>query len=246
MDNFTFSKERPELESFRYLWKLDDKEWVRQRKADWKHLAENGLARISAKGKRQYKDYFLQAKKDDFIGAVNLYFLTPFDSAESARDVFWSKLIDYQGREELLLGYLERAATYGEGISWIKDDARYFADGVLGNEYSEVIDTTSRPRNIAPDPGFIGEQFLRKTFLLLKGDIARLAYLPAIDYYISTIKYANKGKLDDSIGIDVYIDSAQAVLKSDSGRACALDSAKEICQREETIRANWAMTVKLP
>ena len=42
------TKQQEALSQFRYLWKLDDKAWVKERNEQWKYLAEHNFSRDSA------------------------------------------------------------------------------------------------------------------------------------------------------------------------------------------------------
>ncbi|WP_416398396.1 hypothetical protein [Allohahella sp. A8] len=238
MEGNIWGAKRDKLEKIRYLWKLDDPEWMRQRKADWKYIAANNLAGVSAKEKADWKRYFVLGEKEHYIGYLSAYFLTPFSSPESAHEVFWSDILDSTGRAMVETGYLDWAAEKGQGLPWLRSHLQSFVEGVLGQGYPLIRKDT--PSSQSHHATLISRWFISRTKDLMSGELEYCAVAEAVDYHVSAFTFADPAELTATCDLEHYICLAKSVLKSETGRQCAYECAEQIVAKEDTIRANWS------
>ena len=127
------------LEKFKYLWKLEDPEWVGERKSQAKFIAKklksNGN---SAATIREYTSYFLSGEMTGFIDESYKFFMTPIDSAETARLVFESQLFARDQRKTLYGLYATLDFRFCPEIDWLEDHVVYFIQGILGESFEEI------------------------------------------------------------------------------------------------------------
>ena len=141
------------LQGFSHLWKTDDEQWVAQRKAQWEYIvAHNFDPKDSETYKRLCGKYFIYGEKDE--QHLNLlYFLTPIDSAATAKQLYDSELFVATEKKQLMVDYILMAMKFGAQMPWLKQNIRYFVEGVIGNEYKKLeMKSGRRMKVISPAP----------------------------------------------------------------------------------------------
>ena len=145
------------LQQFHYLWRLDNKDWVKERKEQWKYLAENNFLESSAKSLKKNSLYFVKGEIDEYIGESIQFLFTPYDSSECARSVFYSELFTPYDCSLIFSRFINSASKFGKDLPWLRQHIIWFIDGVMGKKY-EVIEekdgSFGECRVLSPEPGF--------------------------------------------------------------------------------------------
>jgi len=231
-----------DLKKFHFLWKKEDQTWLNARKEDWRLLISHGFSEFGASERKEYQEYFLYGQKDSYISETIIFFLTPIDSAETAKKFFHSLVFSTSGRAKLLAGYLDAASDFGPGLSWQHEQIRYFVEGVLGKTYSVLQEQNgSRMETYSTEPTFWCQGFTMQALAVLRDEREYHGYVEAVDYFVSALKYAypEKWKLRRST-VDVLLDTANSTLTTPGASEVALYLARQLTERETEIRANWA------
>jgi len=230
------------LKEFLYLWKTEDQTWLNARKEDWRRLVSQGFSEFGAAERKEYLEYFLHGKKDGYISESILFFLTPFDSAETAKKFFHSSVLDTSGRAKVLVGYLDVASDYGQELSWLRDQIRYFVEGVLGDTYRVLQEQSGkRLKRYSTEPTFWCEGFTTRAMGVLLGERDYHGYVETVDYFVSALKYAlpENWRLGRSPA-DTLLDAANSTLATSTASEVARQLARQLMEKEAEIRSNWA------
>lgn len=246
--DFLENRHPQKVEPFRYLWRLDDKEWLSERKAQWRHLASHGFSDIGAKEKKLYKDYFVLAKKNGYIPGSSLLIMTPFDSPESASDVFWSKLLDSSMRKSALSSFFLYVSKDGVGIPWLRQHVQHFVTGVLGTEYRTILDEVRKgsAEDITPDASFWARKFMVWAEKIMKGEFDEFhAYLECTDYFVSALAHADDPEERSRERFNQLWVLVEKTLDNPESNPYALEMAQKLKARESAIRDNWSLNAHL-
>jgi hypothetical protein len=227
---------------FLHLWKVDDKDWVKQRRAEWKALEETAFADNSKMHNRALKRYFLEGQKEGYLGTIILFLLTPIDSADSAREVFESNLFkSKRARSEVLGDYVLRSYKFGHSMPWFRQQVQWFVEGVLGKRYEEVHEYFGDNREvISPNPSFWCLAYVVNALEVLKGARGYDPCVDCIDYFVSAAAHATDPFYREKCQIEPMLQAAAAAAagREDLGEI-AHDFARVQCARAAEIRANW-------
>lgn len=229
---------------FLHLWKVDDKDWVKQRKAEWKDLEATVFADNSKKHNRALRRYFVEGHKDGYLGTFTLFLLTPIDSADSAREVFQSSLFSSQrARSEVLGSYVLRSFEFGHSMPWFRQQVQWFVEGVLGTRFEEVYaDFGSNREIISPNPSFWCRAYVVNALEMLKGVRAYDPCIDCIDYFVSAAAHASDPFYRQRCRIEAMLDAASTAVDQQDLSEIARDFAREICERAAKIRENWLIS----
>lgn len=236
------------LEKIRYLWKLDDKEWMRERKEQWRFLVEGNLNDFSAKEKKQLKDLFVNAKKDRYISGPVAYLFTPYCSPETASEAFWSDLLGSQTERMMTLSsYLGTATEYGQGLPWLRQHLRDFVEGVLGHQHRmiEAEIGGGDKKDISPEPTKWCFSFTKNVTDLLTGVNDYHGCVEAVDYFVSALRYATKEMYRELIDLEGFLSLVDKSIEESSASDLALKTARKVKAESQRIRENWAMNAHL-
>src|SRR5690606_18233404 len=216
--------------------------WLNARKEDWRHLISQGFSEFGAAERKEYLEYFLHGKKDGYISETIVFFLTPIDSAETARKFFYSQVFDTSGRAKLWVGYLDLASDYGDGLSWQQDQIRYCVEGVLGDSYSGRQEQTGKAlATYSTEPTCWCQGNMTRAMEVLQGERGYHGVVEAVDYFVSALKYAlpEKWKLRRTT-VDTLLEAAEAALAEPTTPEVARQLARQLMEKEAEIRSNWA------
>lgn len=124
-------------EKINYLWKLDDPEWVAERKETWRFLQINKYRKASKDELFKYREYFVGGVYERYIPANILYLLTPIVSQEDSDSVFNSSMFESSERKRILELYIPFGTT-NIGCDWGRQQVRNFIEHRLGGLKSDV------------------------------------------------------------------------------------------------------------
>ena len=133
-------QKRQDLESFSYLWKVDDTEWFNNRKNDWKRLQADIYYDCELRDIKKYQEYFLKGKLDGYIPVRILFFLTPIVTKEDSDGFFYSDVFLDEERERIITHpYTWRIEKTQQGHEMVTRYVRSFAEYRLAGGTSDVV-----------------------------------------------------------------------------------------------------------
>ena len=133
-------QKRQDLESFSYLWKVDDAEWYQNRKNDWKRLQADIFYDCELRDIKEYQEYFLKGKLDGYIKEDTLFFLTPIVTKEDSDGFFYSDVFLDEERERIITQpYTWRIEKTQQGHEMVTRYVRSFAEYRLAGGTSDVV-----------------------------------------------------------------------------------------------------------
>lgn len=237
------------LSRLNYLWKTDDKAWMKQRRADWKHVEgtyyKDGATRREI---RIRKKFFLYGENDSYIPEEVMFFSVPVTSADEARQVFESDLFRHPNDRYRIMGrYLIIASLVGEGLPWLAQHIRYFVDGVLGKEYRliEVTRNNGLKKRISPEPGFWCDECMVWMVEVLSGALDYHGCVEAVDYFVSALAHADDPKFRSRERFDKLIALADSVSADAGAPAVARELASKLKARKQELIDHWALHADL-
>jgi hypothetical protein len=129
-------------DTIRHWWKLDDPDWVAQRKSEWKGVEEN-MKQSGCVGPflKASKHFFLTGEDIDRSGEFPLFCrfdMAPYESAEQARELF--ELYDENSRDRMMLlsGHLRTICINYAGSEKVRKKVADFQLGVLGETFRPI------------------------------------------------------------------------------------------------------------
>ncbi|MBQ0775908.1 MAG: hypothetical protein KBT87_14655 [Gammaproteobacteria bacterium] len=169
------------------LWKVDDKEWMKQRREDWIILEQNAWPKASKRELAEKKRFFLKGEKKTYINELSLYLMTPFSAPDEARLVFYSDLFRHPSAKMNVLGqFVFIGSKLGRGLPWIQRSMQVFCVGVLGSEYKTPHCVDFNNEEIYPDDSDV----LCRIYTLaaeevFSGDYDYHGVMECFDYFLS-------------------------------------------------------------
>jgi hypothetical protein len=235
------------LEKFRFLWKLNDPDWLKERKIQARTFAAKlSAGGDSAKTIREYTHYFCRGEYQDYIDATNKFFMTPIDSPDIARQVFESQLFSEHERRSLYGVYATKTHAYCPGMPWLGYHVRYFIDGVLGEQFEEIEEEVNGRRyRTSPVPSSWCAKYIRSVVDLFEQQDGYYGCLDCLPYFVSALPYmthANsrrKSKLDEMLGL------AETVSQQSDAMPEARGLAVNMMERKAEIEEAWAVNAHI-
>ena len=228
------------LQQFHYLWRLDNKDWVKERKEQWRYLAENNFLESSAKNLKKNAQYFVKGEIDEYIGESIQFLFTPYDSQECARDVFYSELFTPYDRSRIFSEFINDASKYGKGLPWLRQHIVWFADGVMGKNYEVIKEQDGVDyRVLSVDPAFFCKMYCVKAVMVLEGGLEYHGVVDCLEYFTSALSSAVDVSFRKRISINKFISTAETVAESDSVSPLVLAYAKRIVASKKEILEGW-------
>lgn len=234
------------LAPFKYLWKTDDKEWVKQRKKEWSTLEKNGFSKYSKSELTEDKSYFLRGEYKDYIPEVTVYFMTPFQSAAEASAFFKSDYFDLTAKKNILVSYIVIAPKHGEKIGWLSQSIQYFVEGVLGHEY-QLLEQFEGTRNkiYSPEPSYWCDQYIAYASWVLSGKYEYSGVVETVDYFVSALAHSEKTAFRTKKELDDMFVLVNTVLNTKKPSKIAFKLAQDLKGKEQKIVDNWAINAHL-
>ncbi|WP_415895798.1 hypothetical protein ACMXYQ_05070 [Neptuniibacter sp. PT34_22] len=196
------------LKDFKYLWKLDDPAWLKERTAEWR-----GIERYYKEGNRRsrkelkdYKGIFLKGELFNYTPPIVLWALVPIKTSADAKNLMYSKLFNDVERGDLFNGSIFSFFDVYPA-PWLNRTFDCFCEGVLGKEYRDmggVVDIHGQPIVTGQSPSFLVNSFFVRLSLYFDGeldlDILKGGIL-MLDYVLSALDVSER---DIHIGEEVY------------------------------------------
>ncbi len=238
-------KDENALNPFRHLWRVDDKEWLAERKEQWLELEEKSEDETK-KHKKSLERYFVYGEKLEYISEPLVYLFTPYDSPETAKTLFESDLFrHHQERANLLMRYINSASKWGEGMPWLRQHIQNYVEGVLGKEYRVIEqDSGRRPQAISPEPTFWCKQFIHNSVKILQGKKQYHGCVECVDYFVSALAHAANPKTRQRCKLTEMMQQVDEVLAQSDASLLAREFAENLKAHEQQIMSNWALSGK--
>lgn len=229
------------LKKFNHLWKLDDPGWVKQRRAEAKLIASELSANgNSVKTIREYTRYFCKGEKTAYIDPHSLFFMTPIDSAETAKAIFESQLLDRSARKQLYQSYATMSHDYWPGLSGLEDHVRFFIRGVLGETYEEIEqEHAGRRQKISPPPSSWCAKYVRTAVKLFKRQDGYYGCIDCFPYFVSALPYMDDPELRMENDIASLFEQAEIVTGQPDAMPQALELAQTIIESKAILTEAW-------
>ncbi|MCG8432410.1 MAG: hypothetical protein MJA83_00085 [Gammaproteobacteria bacterium] len=226
------------LKTIKHLWRVDDPEWLKERKEQWRYLARHGFSDCGAAENKKYARYFVQGEKDAYISHSILYLLTPFDSPAMAKTVFDSELFSADDRGNLLVDFCSACMEWGAGMPWARRHVQWFIEGVLGKEYKVIEEQEyGRINTISPDPALWCNSYIVAAEEVLKGEIDYNGSLDCIDYFMSALPHANDTFHLKRRRMEELLELVDAVIEHDMITPASKEMSGMLKAREQEIRS---------
>jgi len=220
------------------LWKTDDKEWMKQRRLEWKIIEDSVLSDASKREIADNKRFFLKGEKKGLVGDWGLYLFTPFTNANEAKLAFFSSIFGRGGREGILVSFIKNGMLWGREMPWIRRSMKAFSEGVLGTEYKNphCIDFNGlKVRHREPE--VVCMFSTRYPLDVMTGQIDYHGYLECFDYFLSAMKHCTKSKWLSMTPIwDLISESERYLTKKDPDED-ALKFAKKVVDHKDEMMA---------
>ncbi|PAV24780.1 hypothetical protein CF392_14345 [Tamilnaduibacter salinus] len=172
------------------LWKTDDKEWMKQRRLEWKIIEESVFTEASKREIADNKRFFLKGEKKQLVGGWSLYLFTPFTDANEAKLAFFSSIFGRGGREQILISFLKNGMLWGGDMPWIRQSMKAFSQGVLGNEYKAPHCVDFEGKKVRPcEPEWFCMLAVRYGIKVMKGEVIYHGFLECFDYFFSAMEH---------------------------------------------------------
>lgn len=177
------------------LWKTDDKEWMKQRRLEWKIIEESVFSGASKREIADNKRFFFKGEKKGYLGDWSLFLFTPFTDANEAKLAFFSSIFGRGCREQILVNFIKNGMLWGGGMPWIRRSMKAFSEGVLGSEHKNPHCLDFSGRKIRPcEPEWFCMYSTMYSIDVMSGELEYHGYLECFDYFFSAMKYGTKAK----------------------------------------------------
>ena len=242
-DNYIEKKSPYEI--MRHLWKVDDEEWMAERKKQWRPLSKTICKSCSAKRLKAHGNFFLTGEEPPgniggIYDTVTAFVLTPFTNATEARELY--QLITHpQEKNRILSGFMSHIQRIAPDMPWLRAHVLNFVEGVLGDEYQLIkINTARHEHIISPDPTAFCESFTKAALKLMRNEQGYNHSVDTVSYFVSALPYADDVKFRKYIKIQDMLDEADKIMQNPSVHTDLVqDLARQLKEREDEILKNW-------
>ena len=181
----TLRPQKPQaLESFSYLWKVDDAEWYQNRKKTWKMLQADMYSDGELKDIKELQEYFLKGKLDGYIHENTLFFLTPIETKEDSDGFLYSDVFLDEERERIItLPYTYGIENAPNGEEFIKTYVRSFAKFRLAGGTSDVVLNDK----IIFTPNDFVKEFIQGSLNIIKSKGTYSAAIDTLDFFMESL-----------------------------------------------------------
>lgn len=241
----TYVEKRSPYEIMRHLWKVDDREWVVERKEQWRLLSKTVCKSCTTKRLKAHGKFFLTGEEppdniDGIYDTVTAFVLTPFTNAAEASELY--QLITHpQAKNQILSGFMSRILRIAPDMPWLRAHVLNFIEGILGDEYRLIkINTARHEHIISPDPTAFCEGFTGAALKLLRNEQSYNYSVDTVSYFVSALPYADDVKFRKYIKLQEMLYEADKVMQKPGVHSdLAQDLARELKEREDEIWKNW-------
>lgn len=232
---------RKALQSFSYLWKVDDDSWLKDQKEMWRVLRDNLYKGSDVDDVRGYQDYFIYGRNNSYIPPHTLYFLTPFQIREQADNFFVSGMLSDRDRSSIIGGGFVR------GLGDINQDCRI----IVRKKVREIIEWRRGSglheihvkNELCHRPDDFIKSYIDQLFNLY---IKRKKYSPSLDlldYFLKSFPLLQDKKIIESIKsrdrIAELIDWSVDIIKDKKATPAMKEQANQLLDNRDEIEAIW-------
>ncbi|WP_028863803.1 hypothetical protein [Psychromonas aquimarina] len=235
------------LNNIKHLWHVEDEAWLKGRKEQWRYIKKMHYKEAGASEIKKMQQYFLYGEKEKYLGTIAQFLYTPYDSPESMKELFYSKLYGVAERKEILSGFIGTGSLYGLNMPWLPELMAWFVDTFLGSEYQLTEEMHGKtPETISPEPTSWCGSFCRGAIKFLNNqELQYNGYTQCIDYSISCLQYATNTNLRSRIKFEELLTRVKEFDPEVDSRPLAKDFVDSILAREDEMRANWQLSADL-
>lgn len=226
------------LESFSYLWKVDDPEWVAQREADWDEFLKPVFKDYPKDEKKVLKNYFMYGEMKRYYPVLCWFFLTPYESLEDLKKLFNSGVVDFSDIKKLNNYYLTYDLYRFSSCPWYRDHMEIYKEAFFSSEYCIIKEGR---RTISPMPTWWSEIFVRNSIeAITNQDAWRPVYL-CVDYFVSILPFALISEDRPRIELKKLMDLVDQTLLAGLAQGELLDFLEKLKIREQDIWDAWEL-----
>ncbi|MBK8186281.1 MAG: hypothetical protein IPK77_02970 [Cellvibrio sp.] len=237
------------LSDITYLWKKDDQDWIKKRKEDWIRLIScQRFDKISAKEKKLLKIYFLEGVLEEYYPPNAILLCTPATSAKELNNIFYSGFFDLESMRRLMSEFISYASEFEWVLPCIKEQIKFFIDGVLGKEYQEIMwkfPGSGNIKCISPDTTQWPMRYLRKCDDLFNHKITYHGYVECFDYFISILPHSTDPDFRRPNYLKNMLVAAESAQCNLALSAEVQEFAKQVCLRRQEIIDAWNVNAHL-
>lgn len=235
------------LAPFLPLWKTEDKAWLKQRKADWQYIAENNIQKDTKKRKAELKKFFIKGEYPGYTPI--LFFLVPFDSAESMKQFFYSDI--YTSSDRANMSVFSGSVYTLKGLSWERTFNQMYVNAVLGSSYQVIKECspTGREEIISPSPSVFCFEFINWTYRILQlAEVSYHPYVETVDYFVSALPsftgeiWRNARTVKEFF---IILDLAESISQQADAPVIAKELAEKLVENKEALLSNWQINAHL-
>ena len=234
-------QKRQTLESFSYLWKVDDAEWYQNRKNDWKRLQSDIFYDCELRDIKQYQEYFLKGKLDGYINEDTLFFLTPIVTKEDSDGFFYSDVFLDEERERIITQpYTWRIEKTQQGHEMVTRYVRSFAEYRLAGGTSDVVLNDK----IIFKPNDFVKQYIRGSLSIFKGMGSYSPAIDTLDFFMDSLPLLTDKcvvQMYDEPNILLFIvnEGCEIILRNELSHPSAKFQAQQLLNHKDEIIAIW-------
>lgn len=249
------SEEEPDVEysaaafkKFKFLWKVDDKDWVQIRKAEWKQLRETSFSDWSAQELKYYSKFYVYgeeiknySKVNFSIGYAMRLYLMPCDTIEQAKEIYFT--IPAQERKNLVSYFLVKMGKYLEDLPNTKFMIHSYAQAVFGGEYKKVEESNGKRAVVtSPSPTGFCMSYVVAAITLMNEENSYNYSVDPVDYFVSALAFADCPKQRKRIKLDKLISMvSQVIALPEKYNEITNELAQKLKAKESKILSNWAI-----
>lgn len=236
-------------EKYKDLWKIEDLDWVKNRKAMWKELAKASFFDATPKQISEYRRYFLTGEKRK-LGTVcrdYKFLCTPMTTSKQMIDILFDEEMFHKTEMQGILSGYYQGTLKAWGVGWYSEHAKLFASTFYKGTYRTwTRQYRGKELVLTPDAGYLFDSTVHWLGKLLSGKVSYVPQLEAIEYMMNVINPENKPKYShpDTINLDELFNIAGKAISNESLTQRTQDVAKQVLTYESVARDFWTQTVE--
>lgn len=184
------------LKAFNYLWHLDDPEWIKQRKVEWKLIKKNEATGCEDATEIKYVGRFYvfgedvpeRMRKPDRVIRFNCgqrFAFTPFRTIEQVQEA-WDGYQSHTAYDHCQILY---AAGYLWPLEGAKERVKLLCDALYNDQYFLVINPNNKTRKTINPRGFVRSYCRAARLYISRKQDMRLYVVYTVDYYLKCVKH---------------------------------------------------------
>lgn len=233
----------------RNLWKIDNKEWMDQRRDQWRALAKIVCPKCKAKEIKYFGRFFLTGEEYSGHPHMDLnirFILTPFETPETAKELF--ELIGQAtNMHKVASGFMPMACKNAKDMPWLRQKVQCFSKGVLGERYKKMTRKLgAREEVVSPEPSTFCADFVDGALLMLQAKIDYHFCLDTVSYFVSALPYVTNTLFRPLIKLEEMYKSVENVLQYENKlEQDTLKLAQTLKSNRNQIMKNWLINEEL-